>query len=59
MKSLYNITEKTANTTFEQDYIPSMRNGVRQENRSNELQIPKFIVIHEIIQSSKLSVIRG
>ena len=48
MKSLYNITEKTANTTFEQDYIPSMRNGVRQENRSNELQVPKFIVIHEV-----------
>lgn len=49
MESLYDITEKSAKTVFEQELIPTMNNGVKQENRNpDKLQKPKFIVIHEV-----------
>ena len=49
MKSLYNVTEKVDNTTFEIDLLPHVQNGIIQGNRlANEFQNPKFIIIHEV-----------
>jgi hypothetical protein len=49
MESFYDITEKSESTVFEQELIPTMQYGVRQENRNpDRIQKPKFIVIHEV-----------
>ena len=49
MKSLYNVTEKVDNTTFEIDLLPHVQKGIIQGNRlANEFQNPKFIIIHEV-----------